>query len=414
MKNKRMKAVAPAPAKKSKNRLFIIIIAALLAAALTVGAVFGIIAIVRESGAVASFEGVRISEGVANYLASTRKKDYMRYLGSATGIPASDTPEYWQTENKDGVSYAELLRGDVEKYIRQVVIGSYIYDMAGGLDSYDREYIDTLTSDILMREAEGDKERFNELSSPMGFDYDDFCRGTEMVYKYRLAASAIYGSDGSGLTTAEKEEYLATYSHVKLLFIRTKYEYATDSDGNYIIDGQGYVKYELSESDVASRVSDIEEIRSLIEGKRNGADAIISPEVMSTFINKYNSSDTYADTGYYLSPKSGFVYDSIYNQDPDFVEMSEKIAKSAFSADVGDYVEFSTDDGVGFIYKYEVSPGAYSKGELSQFFSDFISDAVDHFYTLELESLSPAVKIKDSFYKIDLVALPYNKSMFAI
>lgn len=413
MSNKRKNA-AVTNAARSKPRLFVIIIAVLLAVTLTVGAVLGIVAIVREAGSVASFEGVRVSEGVANYLASSRKREYMRYLGASTGTPASDTPEYWATEGEGGVTYGELLRADVEAYIRQVVIGAYIYDMAGGLDSYDKEYLDTITGDILTREADGDEKRFNEFASSMGFDYDDFCEGTALVYKYKLAGSLVYGSGGEGLTASEREEYLATYSHIKLLFIRTKYEYATDADGNYITDAGAYVKYELSASEVAERVGDIENIRSLIEGKKNGADAIISPEVMSTFIDKYNSDDSYSKIGYYLSPKSSFVYDSIYNQDPDFVEFSEKIATAAFSAEIGEYVEFSTEDGVGFIYKYEVEPGAYSKSALSDFFSDFLSDAASYFYSREIEKLSPAVKIKDSFAKIDLVAIPYNKSMYAI
>ena len=412
MKTNKKKGAIGAP--KPKNRLFIIIIATLVALALSAGVTLGIIAAVREARSVASFEGVRIDGGVASYLIATRKKDYMKYLGSATGAPASDTEEYWQKDSSWGGTYGELLRADCEKYVRAVIIGAYIYDMAGGLDEYDREYIDLITSDILIREADGDEKKFNTLSAPMGFDYDDFCTGTELVYKYKLAVSYIYGSDGSGLTTAEKEEYLATYSHIKLLFIRTEYDYATDSGGNYIVDNGQYVKYELSDKDKAERAADIEEIRSLIDGKLNGGDAMISPEVMSTYINKYNSRDTYAETGYYLSPRSGYVYDSIYNQDPDFVELSEKIAEYSFAAEIDDYIEFTTDDGVCFIYKYEVAPGAYASAALEVFFTDFISDAVSYFYEAEIQRLSPAVKLKDAFFEYDPVHIPYNKSMYAI
>lgn len=397
-----------------KNRLFIIMIAALLSAALTVGGVFGIVAAVRESRALVSFEGVRAELGVVNYLASTRKNYCMRILSARSGITAADTPEFWANTDTDGRSFAEYLDEEVEAYVRRVVIGTYIFDRAGELTDSERSNIDTLTGDILGREADGDEKRFNELAAPMGFDYDDFCLGTEMVYKYNSVATRIYGSDGSGLTTDELNEYFDLYSHVQLLFIRTERDFVIDEWGNYVYSEGSILQYELSETEVAERVADIEYIRTLIANYESKTGEMMTPGVMTTFLDKYDYNDPYADTGYYMSANSSFVIDSIEAGHPDFVEASANIAAAALGMRIGEYREVECPFGTVFIYKYENEPYAYADSELEVFFSDFTADAVSYHCRRKIDLLSAAVTVKDGFYEIDLVALPYNKSIYAI
>ena len=52
--------------------------------------------------------------------------------------------------------------------------------------------------------------KFDELSSPMGFDFDDFTKGCEIIYKARRAQTAIYGESGSVLASGWEGSVLAS------------------------------------------------------------------------------------------------------------------------------------------------------------------------------------------------------------
>jgi hypothetical protein len=402
---------------KKNRRIVLILISVFLAAVLIFGAVIGTASLVRHSRAVIKYNGVLIDGGVASYLAATYKNAFMTMLGTAY-----DTEEFWsQNVPAEDCTYGEILEKRTSEYIRRVAVGSYLFDRYTKLSKDESDRIERALKDVLDFQADNDRAKFNRECAAMGFDYDDFCEATRLIYKYEQVKSVIYGQDGSRLAGesmyAECNIYFEQYSHVKILYIPTREEIVRGENGELETDENGkYVTRYFTAEETIERKADIAEIRELIDGLRNNGPRQMSPEYFEHMQGKYNYDSTYNKTGHYFSKMS--TYTSKFAEAssvrlPDeysraFYKYMKSVTEDSLSMGEGEYKEIEGDYGICFIYKYAREDYAYLLPSLTVFFSDFYSDAANYLFNKTMEELACDVIVKDDYYRINITAIPYN------
>ena len=386
---------------QSKRPLFVIIIAILLSAVLLFGLVYGIIIGVRNLRSAVRYEGVYIDKGELNYLASSFKYSFLATLKYSGVGWAVDSPVFWGQKMEDSdKTYGELLNEQTESYIRAVAVGAALFDRNASLTDADKYYLDRAAEDRIA--AVGSDAEYDKKAEPYGFDRKDMRDAVELIYKARQAQSVIYGSDGSVLTLSdygsEREEFLATYTHVRLLFISTEHKYEKNDAGQY-------EEIDLTESEREAVLADIAKIRELTEAYKTGAEFQMSTVMFKDYESKYPFIPEFIDGGYYFSPESQYSVD--------FEKSYPGVVMRAFEMELDSYSEVEWSEGACFIYKYEVESGAYGVRVNADFFGDFYENASSYFYDKSVEVLSGAVKVKDKFYDIDFINLSYNYELFA-
>jgi hypothetical protein len=393
------KGNSPLTSLERSKRVFIVFGAAFLSCVLLVGAVFGAIGISKSLGSVMKYKGIYLKDGVASYLASSYKYDFMSSL-TRRGVECYDSPYFWESESEDGRTWGEVLEENTERYLKRVIIGSYLFDRNTRLNRNDRDVISRAVTEVLEFRAGGSISRFDELGADKGFTFRDFERAAELLYKYEMAESVIFGYDGSALESggfsAECNEYFkSAYSHVMLLFIRTDGELITDPETG---------KETVSEYDETTRAkveADIEHIRELISNAESDAYAEqMSPEAFAWYINEYKTGTVNDTEGYYFSSESSYSLE--------FAEDAPEVVRLALSTEVGHYAECEIDVGVCFIYKTELENNAYSRIGLSHFFEDFYVKASSYVYSASLDAYLTEVKVSDRYDRSRIVSTPYN------
>ncbi len=388
--------------KRTVTVLVSVFLSVILVFGLTLGAVYA----VRVLGSVVTYNGMHMDKGVATYLAVTNKNFFMSKLGFA----AQDTPVFWATDATDGKTYGELLSEDTEEYIRFVMLGSYRFDRSRGLTSEERTAIKNAVRSRLEYVADGSVSRFNEMAKPMGFDYNDFMRATEMMYKAECAIEAVYGTNGEALTSpaysALCDEYYSTFSYVRIVFIRTETEFKVDEDGNRIKGDNGEDETrELSDDEKADRLADIEEMRRAIEAFNTGSDRAMSDIYFNTFLERYSYD--------YSQDLSGHMLSSLSDYSIELSQYCYDVVKEALAMETESFSEAEYPDGVAFIYRMQNPEGAYTLGSLSEFFEDFYKDCASYQYSKYFASVSDGVVFKEGYYGIDLGFLPKNDILIA-
>ncbi len=394
----------------SKNRIAIIIIAAILAAILILGAILGIGLLVREARAVVSYNGITVSEGVASYIASTHKATYLRALRDR-GIDAYDGAEFWQSECRDGVAYKADFAEQLERYVRWVAVAAYFYDRHDTLDSTSRAWIAEKTRDVLHNKSGGSVAKFNEEAAPMGFTFADFCSATELLYKAERATEAVYGVDGVGLATDKNryilEEYLDSYANVKLLYIRKSDKFLLDENGNRVVEGGRDVLTPLEDDEIAERLLHISEITDAIDAWRTGGNGKINEDYFNGFYDYYNDEPEYSESGYFF--KRGTAYTEWYR-----ANVYSDVVDTALEMNVGDFARVDLDDNVVvFLYRTECAEGAYMAYGLEDFFVDFYKNCANEHFGTMTDELLPDVTVKDAYRNINLVKI-YQNTKFKI
>ena len=234
----------------------------------------------------------------------------------------------------------------------------------------------------------------------MGFTYRDFERAAQLMYKYEMAESVIFGYDGSALESgdfsAECQEYFENeYSRVMLLIMRTDGELVTDPETG---------KEVLSEYDDTTRakvLADIERVRQLIANAENDAfDEQMSEEAFAWYINEYKTGTVNDTEGYYFSSGSSYSLE--------FAKDAPEVVSLALSTEVGHYAECQLDIGVCFIYRLPLERGAYARISLSHFFEDFYVGASSYIYSTSLDAYLDAVSVKEGYDREAVISKPYN------
>lgn len=404
MKNDQKSKAQMTSAERSK-RVFVKFSAVFLSCVLLVGVIFGAIGIVRNVRAVVKYKGIYLNEGVVNYLASSYKYDFMSAL-TRSGVEAYDSPLFWQSTSEDGVKWADALADGTERYIRRVVVGSYLFDKNTRLNSNDKAVISKAIEEVVSYRAEGSTKKFDEIGAEMGFTYKDFQKAAELLYKYEMAEAVIFGYDGSALEsggfTAECSEFFeSAYSHVKLLIIRTDGELVTDETGKQTVS-------EYDDDKRAEVLSDIEEIRALIDNPSGDVDNyVMNEEAFDWYINKYKTGTVNDTEGYYFS----YSASSASSYSKEFAKDAPEVVKLAVSMGIGHYAECELEFGVCFIYKCPLEENAYTRIALSHFFEDFYENASTYVYSKSVDVYIGDVTVKEKYDRNAVVTKPYNQML---
>lgn len=403
---------------KRNKKIIISVIAVLLLAVIIAGAVIGTVAIVRNIRAVVRYEGITLDKGMVCYLAATYKTGFMREWG----ISPDDEQKWNNTVSDRDITYSELYLEGLEKYIRGVVIGAYLFDRYHSISNDEQRSIERACEEILEYSSGGDKKRFNEDTRAMGFDYKDMCRAVEILYKSERAKAVIYGEAGKALELDggrldECLEYYKQYSRVKILYIPIRLDIERDDNGKLSVDKNGkYVTREFTSAEISEREAEINEIRRLIEATITGGNEKMTEVYFDTLQDKYNYNTTFTSTGYYFASDSeyrkNFAKDSSSRLTGEyrsvFYNNREAVISAAFDMQIGEYRELADEYGVTFIYKCEREDMAYGAVALADMFHDFYSDAANYLYALMTDAILDDVKVRDKYYDIDFLSLPYN------
>lgn len=401
------------------RRIVIITLSVILSLAVVLGAVLGIITAVRNSSYIMTLDRVGIDEGVASFLISIYKYDYMVAL-LESGVEAEDTSEFWSTPLYTG-NQGDLFNYEAERYLKSIIAANALFDEYATLTAADKSKIAFAVEEVLGRKASGDKKAFNELTKEMGFDYKDFEKGSEMLYKMRVVYNTVFGESGSKMQTSFADYcesfYNKNYIKAKILIIRTQDTYELDESGNMIKGEDGkYKTRPLKEAEKLERANYISELDACVESIRNNPNNTISlndfNNLLEEIANKYKENVVSGVTdGYYLA--SGSEYSSLLGIDD--------VISKAFSLEIGEIYTNETgalmsddeEDNDSFsykcyVYKMEKEDKAYKNKSLEHFFRDFNSLASVSLYSEIVDAYSKDVEVKDDWKNINPVAIPYN------
>ena len=388
------------------NKFLLTFICIFLILVIALAAVLGIASAVKRSKAVAIYKGHSMDVKVASFFASQYKYNYMSALSRSGVIGVEDSPGFWNSSAVSGEKYIDLLTLGAEKYIKQIIVGNYLYDRYGKLTSDEKDRISNAAEELLLYKADGSKKQFNELAAEYGFDYDSFRDAITMLYKASIAQKMIYGNDGANVAAFpdRAQEYLSEYSHVKLLFIRTEDKFVYENGQRVKGDDGSYLLEPLTSDEISERERRIFEIESAISAIGSGVGVEMNAEMFDTFLSKYDEGDEdmRAD-GYYFSKRSSFT--------SEFSEALGAVVDKSYAMEKGSFAVVTLDFGVCFIYKYEPTYGAYASGLSSACFSDFYQDAANFLFEKDVTELSGEFSGRESFSDIDLLTLPYNYTL---
>ncbi|MBO7303864.1 MAG: hypothetical protein J6V09_01400 [Clostridia bacterium] len=402
-KNKKDSVAATAMVKQTKYRFLTIFVCVFLSLVAVLTVTLGTISAHKSRNAVAKYNGQTMDTEVASFFASYYKYRFMSALSASGVVGVEDSPGFWNKKGDDGETYGDQLRAGVEEYIKQVLVANYLYDNYTNLTSTDRKKISEACEELLTYRANGKKDEFNKLVSDYGFSYSSLCEASMMLYKASMAERVIYGVDGSNVKNFPTlaESYLKKYSHVYLIFIRTESKFVYENGNRVMGDGGEYLTEPLTDEEKADREKVISEMRDAISALESGVGASMSEEMFFTYQAAHDEGDEdmYAD-GYYFHESSAFTYE--------FASALGEVVDKSLNMKVGEYGEVVLDFGVCFIYKDVPTTAAYASGLNEACFTDFYSDASAYLFNETVLSLSKDAKIKDKFFNIDIVNMPYN------
>ena len=273
-----------------------------------------------------------------------------------------------------------------------MAVGSYLFDRNTRLTQSDKEIIRSSVEAVLYN-YDGDKKALNKAALDLGFDYSDIERGAELIYKYEMAKSVIFGYDasalGGGSFDNECDEFYDSYAYAKLLFIRTNDGYVTDPDTGKkeLVELDSTVK-----ADVAATVG---KLRSYID------EGVMNAETMEKYLAEWSLKDEMNRIGGYYFANTAKHTSSMREAYSDVIDTVLEQKEYTFSM-------VDTQWGVCIIYRLPLPTRGYTYPANDLFFSDFYEDAATYIYYRELLGYSSDVKVKDSFAKIDLERLTYN------
>lgn len=389
--------------KIKNNRFLITFVCIFLGLVLILGVTLGTVSAVKKSKSAVQYKGHSMDLEVASFFASYYKYVYMSALSNSGIKEVEDTPGFWNKDAGDGKSYAELLTEGAREYIKQVLVGNYLYDKYTRLTAYDKEKISGAVDELIEYKANGSKKEFDETVRDYGFGYKSFRNAVTMLYKATTVQDVIYGSDGSNVANFPElaEEYLAEYSHVKLLFIRTADKFVYENGKRVVGDDGNYLLEALTPDEIRDREKLISEIRSGISAINSGVGVQMNDAMFNNYLDRHDEGDEDMRLdGYYFSKRSSFT--------AEFSTVFKNIVDKSYEMPMNSFAEIPVDFGVCFIYKTEPTAGAYATGASKACFADFYSDASNFLFEKSITELSAEVTVSDKLSEIDLVAIPYN------
>ena len=395
-----------------KNKFLRIFCAVFLSAVLLLGVVLGVVLGVAGSRTVMSYEGHRITSGVYSYFASTYKTSYIASL-RGSGVSVTDTSDFWESKNESGVSYGEAFEVSLREYVASILGANAVYASYARYTREDKNAVRSSAEAVLRDRAGGSEKEFNRACEAYGFDYDDFLRATELLYKANKLYGIVYGQDGSGIagdTLYCNEYFEENYTRVKLLVIRTRNEIRKNEQGDAALDEDGNVIYDAFSSAIAERQRDaVASYKAAIDALESGVGGKMNAEMFEYGLETYDGTlSKFRDTGHYFRTGEGYT--------DEFPE--EEVVRTALALSMNDYAYFpfySTDgsgekieEGYCFLWRVPLEPSAYTNITYDAMFESFYKGAADSFFGELLSGCLENAKITKKMTDIDPASIPYN------
>ena len=360
-----------------KNRVLTTIVCVFIAIVLATGGCLTLVTVLRNSRAVVVCGNVTADEGTVRYLASYYKMLYIRSLRTA-GVDAEDSESFWSSFAEDGRTYGELYTTAFNNYLASILAGANIYLTYSHYSAEDKLRVAETTEEILKYKADGSVDLFNEMAEDLGFDYHDFQNAAALIYKARHAEEVIYGTSGENLKNYPElcNEYLGTYSHVSLIFIR--------------LNG------DMTDEERAKKQAQIDLLTNAMAAAENGENGGITKVMFNEQLALSDGDPAMYETGYYFHPSA--------EKTAEFADPFPEVVNASLEMEIGEYRRVDCSVGVWFIYKDEPVAGDYDKS--IAFFSDFYADAALYQYDKVLSELIPTVTYRPSYSEIDILAIP--------
>ena len=206
------------------------------------------------------------------------------------------------------------------------------------------------------------------------------------------------------------------YSRVKLLFVRSENTFATDENGNRILENGSYLMRDLTENELAERAELIAELDGIIDG--SDPNVRITEEYFEQKIKDHGEGeDDKTGSGYYFSISSAYTAAFAADVSADVVknalemkngELRKVEGEFGTSDDYGDY----TFRGVCYLYKCSVESGVYTDTSEDGFFFDFYSDAADFLYARMLEDMREDTVFTGKLTEDEIIEISYDSELF--
>lgn len=386
--------ISSAESAAKTKRLVIIFVSAILALVLLLGVVLGAVAIAKNASYAVKLESVGMTEGVANYFVTLFKDAYIDQLKNS-GVKVSDTEQFWSSPYINAQvstsTQGDYLKLYVENNIKKIVADNYLFDKYLTLTSAAKNDIAMTVREILYSRASNSEAIFNEDAAQYGFDYGDFKKAVEMLYKSSAVANGVFGSNGQnlvGLTDYCNEFFMGSedfvgYKRAKIVFIRTEDTFKLDENGNKITesktDSEGKeitvdVTRPLTDEEKAAREAHISVFNACLEGFANGTVPTSTFDEEASKVYAYGENYNDGFEGFYFCP--GNAYTTEFSVA--FSEVVDKVSELSVGAvGVVDYTAESEGAearngfvGKVFIYRLANEEKAY-ENVTSPFFSDF-------------------------------------------
>lgn len=416
-------AIAPEESAKRTKKIVIIFVSAFLSAVLLLGVILGSVAIARNASYAVKLESVGMTEGVVNYFVTEFKAEYIKTLNQS-GTVVTDNEAFWATPYLSG-NVSTSTKGDylklyVENSIKSLISANLIFDKYSKLSKEDKNNIAIAVNEILTYRAGGSKEQFDANVEQYGFDYKDFKKGIEMLYKANVVASRVFGADGANVRSFSEfcdeffmgSDKLDGYTRAKIVFVRTQDTFVYNDKGEREKDEKGNDKLrDLTAEERAEREGYIQLLESCIKGYEDGSVSKDLFDEVAQKVYKYKDNLTEEYLDYYLYAGSSFT--------EEFGKEFPEVIQKAFSLGVGEVgaVEYGSTvaegDGTSFvgrvyIYRVATDEGAYKRTDNVGFFEDFNVRAASALYSRMISESSVDVELRKKWEKIDIINHKYT------
>lgn len=376
-----------------------------LSMVLLLGIVLGAVSLSRNAKTYARYSGTIIDRATYSYLLSYYKFNHMRALAGVSG--AEDSEEFWNsTDTASGKTQGELLVKGAKEYVSRVLISASLFDAVASNTQKKaaKEAAKKAAEEILTYRADGDEQRFDEITAEYGYAYSDLEDIALLLYKAENAQMLYYGLNGETAATrlTECNLYLKeNYTAVRLLFIRTENTFDTtaDKDGNLTVNtdenGEAITRPLLN--------AEIE--------KRNQTMSILDAEIASGSFRKsifdalasehYKNYPEGTDTLYYFA--DGAAYTESFK-----ASAGAEIVSAAQSLSVGECKKVAYESGYCYVYKNAIEENAFTSESYKSFFSDFYENVSSHLFSEDVAVFASDVVFKDRASEISVLSVPYK------
>ncbi len=418
-------AVLPEESAKRTKKIIIIFVSAFLSAVLLLGIILGTVAIARNASYAVKLESVGMTEGVVNYFVTEFKAEYIKTLNQS-GTLVTDNEAFWATPYLGG-NVSTSTKGDylklyVENSIKSLISANLIFDKYSKLSKDDKNNIAIAVNEILTYRAGGSKEQFDANVEQYGFDYKDFKKGIEMLYKANVVASRVFGSDGANVRSFPEfcdeffmgSDKLSGYTRAKIVFVRTQDTFVYNDKGEREKDEKGNDKLrDLTADERAEREGYIQLLESCIKGYEDGSVSKELFDEVAEKVYKYKDNLTEEYIDYYLCAGSSFT-EEFGKEFPDVIEKA--LSLKVGEVDALEYGSTMADDdaegnsfvGRVYIYKVATDEGAYKRTDKVGFFEDFNVLCASALYSRMLSESTVDVELRKKWEKIDIINHKYT------